>query len=178
MCVFYFYFSSFSDLMSRFCHFCYSESIFSPKNVIWKCWHGLFSFFFSVLLTFKLTAKICIYHNLLKRCWVVRLCKYISGDDEVLMYQYFLRHAATAVRVWLAVVTCGRLLAGHYDWINSHEKHAAGRVACSLALPSSGPRLDNTAAMLGIVNTAVTLRLALVLARRGQGLRCQTPAAW
>lgn len=68
-----------------------------------------------MLLTFILTAKILIYLNLLKTCRVVSLCKCISGDDEVLMYQYFLRDAATAARVWLAAVTCGRLLVGHSD---------------------------------------------------------------
>lgn len=61
------------------------------------------------------------------------------------VHQYFQRHVAAAVRVWLVLVTCGRPLVGHSDWINSHQKHAVDWVVCSCTRPHAGPRVSDIA---------------------------------
>lgn len=68
----------------------------------------------------------------------------------------------TPVRVWPCMVTCGRPLVGHSDWINSHQKHAGDWVACSSTHRHARPRESNIAAMAAILDmkSAATACLA------------------
>lgn len=63
------------------------------------------------------------------------------------VYEYFQGHVVAAARAWPVTVTCGRPLVGHSDWINSHQKHAAAWVACSLNHLHAKPRMSNIASV-------------------------------
>lgn len=100
-----------------------------------------------------------------------------------MLYQYFQRHVATAVRVWLVLVTCGRPLVGHSDWINSHQKHAVDWVLCSCTHPHTRPRMSNIAGgqhencSYSLLGPGFGLAWNS-MASHGEGLWCHTPAEW
>lgn len=94
------------------------------------------------------------FSSILDILWIQRFCNWLMNYEMIVgwvhiwlyvVHQYFQRHVAAAVRVWLVLVTCGRPLVGHSDWINSHQKHAVDWVVCSCTRPHAGPRVSDIA---------------------------------
>ena len=133
-----------------------------------KTWHSVVCFLlFSIILDIL---------------WSQRLCNWLMNYEKIfgwvhiwlyVVHQYFQRHVAAAVRVWLVLVTCGRPLVGHSDWINSHQKHAVDWVVCSCTRPRAGPRVSDIASRH---HENCSFSLAPASAWHGEALWCHTPA--
>ncbi len=164
------------------------------KWQIWSCQHGLSETVMSIFHYFIILFIILFYYSLLFD--ILQTQRLTDNIIEIILaaqvctrvhvrlymvYQYFQRHVATAVRAWLVRVTCGRPLVGHSDWINSHQKHAADWVVCSCT-PHKEPRMSNIASRhyencYGLPGPGFGLAWCST-AMCGEGLWCHTPAEW